>query len=173
MSPGFSGRKERHFVCSLISIRAQWLTALNTDNLLKAMTARAILFLFCCLMPLWKQESERAWKVFKGLCFMPWHILWQKVLRVSQEMRVKLGSGVKAGTPRFPGGHLPCWLTVPSSRSEQEGAVESSCGSNKTKNTGEGDGIAGINSAFTMLWLLCKVFINTDYLIYPHRNPAN
>lgn len=55
-------------------------------------------------MPLWKQESERAWKVFKGLCFMPWHILWQKVLRVSQEMRVKLGSGVKAGKPRFPGG---------------------------------------------------------------------
>lgn len=96
---------------------------------------------------------------------MPWHILWQKVLRVSQEMRVKMSSGVKAGKLRFPGGHLPCWFTMPASRSEQEGVVESSCGSNDTKDTDEGDGIPGIDSAFTMLRLLCKVLINTGYLI--------
>lgn len=110
-------------------------------------------------MPL-KQESEKALKVFKGLCFIPWHMLWQKVLRVSQEM--KLGSGVK---PRFPGGHLHRWFTIPASRSEQECVVENSWGSNNTKDTDEGDSIHGIDAAFTMLQLLCRVLINTGYLI--------
>lgn len=79
---------------------------------------------------------------------------------VSQEM--KLGSGVK---PRFPSGHLPRWFTIPASRSEQECVVESSCGSSNTKDTDKGDTIPGIDAAFTMLQLLCKVLINTGYLI--------
>lgn len=54
---------------------------------------------------------------------MPWHILWWKV---PQEVRVRLGSGVKAGKRKVLSRALPRWSTLPTSRSEQEHVMESS-----------------------------------------------
>lgn len=98
---------------------------------------------------------------------MPWHILWWKVPRESQEVRVKLGSGVKAGKPEVLSWALPHWSTMPTSRSEQEHVLESSHSSNKKKNSDGSIGTTDSDAALTIHQLLYQVLIDTRYPSQP------